>query len=212
MPTRNEEEATQMAAPPDAAELAAAGHEQQPPDFSDVDFPPLLDEPLNPAWDLGVAAQHIVLTHFKEVLRRRKGVWRNTEVEDVHQIRVAARRCRTALQTFAVLWEDKQAVKFGDYLAKFAEQFNVARDLDVMLIWLREQLGQADEDRATGYNWLLERNTTKRQAEQQGLEKALNKMERDGFPAAFASYFSHIPTDLWELRRPAEEQTEANDG
>jgi CHAD domain-containing protein len=173
-----------------------------PPDFSDVEFPPLLEEGLNPAWDLGVAAQHIVLTHFREMLRRRKGVWRNDDDEDVHQIRVAARRCRTALQTFAALWDDKQARKFGDYLARFAEAFNVARDIDVMLIWLREQLESADEDHAAGYRWLLERNTAKRQAEQHRLEKALAKLERDGLPAAFVSYFSHLPLDLWELHPP----------
>jgi len=204
MPNRIEDEAAQMAAPPDHAELEAAAHSgQHHPDFSVVDFPPLLEEPLDPAWDLGVAAQHIVLTHFREMLRRRKGVWVNEAVEDVHQIRVAARRCRTALQTFASLWDEKQAKPFGDYLAKFAEQFNIARDLDVMLIWLREQLETADEDRAVGYNWLLERNGAKRQAEQPKLEKALTKLEKDGFPAAFVAYFSHVPVDLWELNPKA---------
>jgi hypothetical protein len=170
------------------------------PHFAPVDFPPLLSQQLDPAWDLGAAAQHIVLTHFREALDHRRGVWEDTEVEAVHQIRVAARRCRTALQTFAALWEhDKAAQKFGDYIARFAERFNTARDLDVMLIWLREQLETADEDRAAGLRWLLERNTAKRRAEQQALEHALLKLERDGLPAAFVAYFSHVPIDLWEL-------------
>lgn len=169
------------------------------PDFAVVQFPPLLAEPLDPAWDIGVAAQHIVLTHFSELLSWRAPVWRNTDVEAVHQIRVSARRCRTALQTFAVLWPAQQAQRFAAYIARFADSFGTARDLDVMLLWLEEQLAGADSDRAAAYRWLLERNTAKRAAQQPRLEKTLLKLEQDGFPAAFAAYFSRLPIDLWEL-------------
>jgi CHAD domain-containing protein len=188
---------TDHSAVPDAAPGTGAA-----PSFAAVELPPLLREPLNPSWDLGVAAQHIVLTHFGEMLGWRSGVWENREVEAVHQIRVAARRCRTALQTFAALWPDRQARRFGDYVARFADAFGTARDLDVMLLWLEEQLQAADSDRAAAYRWLLERNREKRSAVQPQLERTLLKLEADGFPAAFVAYFSHLPVDLWELEHP----------
>lgn len=169
------------------------------PEFAEVEFPPVLAEPLSPAWDLGVGAQHIVLTHFREMLGWRAGVWRNTEVEAVHQIRVSARRCRTALQTFAALWPDRQSAKFAGYIARFADAFGTARDLDVMLLWLAEQLQSADSDRAAAYSWLLERNAAKRAEAQPSLEAALLKLEADGFPVAFVAYYSRLPLDLWEL-------------
>jgi hypothetical protein len=196
-------------AEPEAGPVAASQ-----PEFAAVEFPPLLGEALSPAWDLGVAAQHIVLTHFAEMLGWRAGVWRNTEVEAVHQIRVAARRCRTALQTFAAFWPDRQARKFADYVARFADAFGTARDLDVMLIWLEEQLAAADSDRSAAYRWLLERNRAKRSAVQPQLERTLLRFEQDGFAAAFTAYFSRLPFDLWELALPgaAPEAPEALDG
>jgi inorganic triphosphatase YgiF len=194
-----EQEAAQLASLPEGQAAPDAAPSHHPPDFASVDFPPILEETLSSAWDLGVAAQYTVLTHFRDMLKRRKGVWENEDVEDVHQIRVAARRCRTALQTFASLWQDKQAGKFADYLAQFATAFNAARDLDVMLIWLKEQLEQSDADHASGYRWLYDRNFEKRQAEQSRLEKALTRLEKDNLPAAFVAYFAHLPIDLWEL-------------
>jgi hypothetical protein len=89
-------------------------------------------------------------------------------------------------------------------VARFADAFGTARDLDVMLIWLDEQLKAADADRAAAYTWLRQRNHERRQLEQPRLEKTLLVLERDGFPAAFAAYFSRLPLDLWELAPPAD--------
>jgi CHAD domain-containing protein len=169
------------------------------PVWGKVLFPPILNETLDPSWDLGVSAQHIVLSHFSEVLRWREHVWQNTDVEAVHQIRVSARRCRTALQTFAVLWPGREYKMFSRYIATFADAFGTARDLDVMLIWLNEQVATTSTDRAAAYRWLIERNSERRMLEQPRLERCLLKFESDGFAAAFASYFSRLPQDLWEL-------------
>lgn len=168
-----------------------------------VEFPPLLAEPLDPEWELGVAAQHIVLSHFREMLNWRSAVIKNLDVEAVHQIRVSARRCRTALQTFAALWPDKTARRFASYIASFADSFGTARDIDVMIIWLEQQLAAADTERASAIRWLIARNRARREAEQPGLEQAIFKLDQDGFPAAFIAYYSRLPLDLWELALPA---------
>jgi CHAD domain-containing protein len=164
-----------------------------------VEFPPLLDEPLNPEWDLGVAAQHTVLFHFREVLVQRQVVWDNVELEGVHQIRVAARRTRTALQTLRALWSGPEVRRFERYLERFATAFGLARDLDVMILYFEELVATATDERAVAYRWLLERNRLRRVEEQPKLERILRKMEQSAFPAAFVTYFSHMPLDLWAL-------------
>jgi CHAD domain-containing protein len=171
----------------------------EPLPISEVAFPPIVTEPLDPAWDLGVAAQHIVLTRFRQLLEQRQVVWDNADLEGVHEIRVAARRTRTALQTLSVLWDETSLRRFERYLERFATEFGVARDLDVMIIYLREQLEQAAGERAAALSWLLERNVERRAAEQTNLMKVLQQFERDSFPAAFVAYFSGLPVDLWAL-------------
>jgi CHAD domain-containing protein len=172
--------------------------EQPDPQFSDFAFPPVVDEPADPAWDLGTYAQHTLLRLFKSLLVQRRVVWDNREVEGVHQIRVSARRCRTALATFGALWDADEVRRRRKYLSRFADAFGRARDLDVMVIYLGELLAAAEGERRTAYAWLLERNVERRRAEQPRLEGVLLELEQDGFPADFIDFFSTQPVNLWE--------------
>lgn len=167
------------------------------PAFCDVEFPPAALEPLDCAAAFGPAAQAIVLRHFRELLEQREHVWDNAEVEAVHRIRVAARRTRTALQTFAALWPAGESRPYLDELADFADRFNAARDLDVMIIYLREQLRDAETGRRAALEWLLERNIELRRKEQPKLERALLRFERRKQPQRFVDYFARKPLDLW---------------
>lgn len=169
------------------------------PQFAEIALPPVAGQPADPAWDLGTYAQHTILTYFGELLAQRRVVWENREVEGVHQIRVAARRCRTALQTFEALWEDGEAQRFAKYLGRFADTFGVARDLDVMVIYLREQLAGASGERATAYQWLLRRNVALREQEQRRIEERLRRFEADGIAPRLVEFFSRRPVDLWAL-------------
>lgn len=182
----------------DTATIFAPMHNAAP-NWTEPEFPPLLSEPLNPAWDLGVAAQHILLCHFRELLKQREVVWDNVQLEGVHQIRVSARRTRTALQTLGPLWPEAEVARFGRYLERFATAFGVARDLDVMILYCEEQLAQATGERAAAFSWLLARNQHKRTQQQPQLEQVLTQLEADAFPLAFVTYFTHTPTDLWAL-------------
>jgi CHAD domain-containing protein len=175
--------------------------EQPDPQFKDIDFPPVVDEPADPAWDLGTYAQHTILRLFKALLAQRRVVWDNQEVEGVHQIRVSARRCRTALQTFGALWDADEVRRRRKYLSRFADAFGRARDLDVMVIYLSELLAGAAGERRTAYAWLLQRNIERRRAEQPKLERVLLKLEESDFARDFVGFFAHRPVDLWARGR-----------
>lgn len=165
--------------------------------FSDVAFPPIVGENPDPAWSLGLTAQHAILYRFKQLLEQRPVVWANADLEGVHEIRVAARRTRTALQTFRGLWREEDLQRFERYLERFATAFGVARDLDVMIIYLQDELAQATGERAAALSWLLERNLERRAREQVKLEKVLQMFEANSFAAAFTAFFSQLPVDLW---------------
>ena len=170
-----------------------------PVEFTEIEFPPLVNSPADPTWPMGIYAQHTMLVRFKELLAQREVVWLNEDVEGVHQIRVAARRCRTALQTFAPLWPEADVRRFLRYLTSLADAFGTARDLDVMVIYLREQLTSAEGDEAVAYRWLLERNEGLRAQEQPALERVLLRLEEDQFAQALVAYFASTPVDIWAL-------------
>jgi len=167
------------------------------PQFVQVAFPPVVDLPPDPDWPLGVYAQHCILTRFKKLLEQRGVVWQNTEHEGVHQIRVAARRCRTALVTFSELWEAGEARRFNKLLSRFASAFGNARDLDVMVEYI-EQRRSAEPGEHPAYDWLLERNMSARDAEQPGLEETLTEFEDEETAREVVDFFSRHPYDLWD--------------
>jgi CHAD domain-containing protein len=168
------------------------------PEFAEVEFPPQVRADFDCSWPLGVAAQVTVLRYFGEMLEQREHAWRAEEVEAVHKLRVAARRTRTALQTFSTLWSGKsEAVRHLKTLGDFAEAFNTARDLDVMIIYLREQLVKADPAKRQALEWLLLRNEELREKQRPLLHKALRRLEKQRVPEKFVAFFSRYPFDLW---------------
>jgi CHAD domain-containing protein len=165
--------------------------------FSSVQFPPVVDDKPQPDWPLALVAQCTVLKHFRELLEQREEVLANEDVEAVHRIRVAARRCRTALQTFTELWPGDEARRHLKQLSDFAGSFNEARDLDVMIIYLRKQLESADEQHRGALEWLLKRNIALREKQQPLLVQALEKFEAKHTARKFADFYSRRPLNLW---------------
>ncbi len=179
------------------------GH-QEGQSFTDIRFPGIIAEPLDPGRPFAVSAQATILRYFKEVLDARPHVMANDDIEAVHEIRVAARRTRTALQTFSTLWPEKDVRHWLDYLAKIADAFTIARDTDVLIEYLEKQLkGAAGKDeqahRAAAMAWLLERARQRRSKEQPILEKLLRKSEKDHSAEAFVGFFSLKPVNLWQF-------------
>jgi hypothetical protein len=167
--------------------------------FTELRFPAVIDQPLGGSQPFALCAQATVLRHFRELLRQREHVMLNDDVEAVHEIRVAARRTRTALQTFGTLWPDSQIKRHLSYLAKLADAFGVARDTDVMVIYIEKQLKTASEPRTEALQFLLRRAKSRRKAEQPELERLLMKTEKGPEGQAFIDYFAGRPLDLWQL-------------
>ncbi|MCB1185726.1 CHAD domain-containing protein [bacterium] len=166
------------------------------PDFSVPVFPAVLDSPPDPDGQLGPWCQYILLRYMQDLLAQRDVVWRNEQKEGVHQIRVAARRLRTALQTFSALWEPSVVKRHTSYLADFADTFGIARDLDVMIIYLEGQLHGAHRERRAALMWMLERKRRLRLEQQPELEEVLRQFETDRYAHDFVDYFSSKPFDL----------------
>lgn len=83
--------------------------------------------------DLAVDAIRAILSlHVRHLLMADIGVRRDLP-DSVHQMRVAARRLRSALTTFAPLLEEETAATLKDELRWIASELGVIRDTEVML-------------------------------------------------------------------------------
>jgi CHAD domain-containing protein len=173
------------------------------PTFRSVTFPALVDQEPSPDWPLGVTAQVIMLRHFRELLDLRQAAWLADDSEAVHQIRVAARRTRTALQTFSSLWHGKRFDKYLDELSEFADAFTAAREIDTMVVYLSGELAKTEGPRHAAFELLLSHNLALREKQQPLLHRELTRFERRGIPDKLVDYFSRNPLDLWTFGKPA---------
>lgn len=94
--------------------------------------PDLGPERIDPTLTLGVAAYAVMRRQFVRFLRHEPGVRLGEDPEEVHDMCVASRRLRAALQAFEPALSEK-ARRFEPELKHFAAVLGEVRDLDVQL-------------------------------------------------------------------------------
>jgi CHAD domain-containing protein len=96
----------------------------------------------------GSAARRVVKVRSKEVFKQADGVLDLEEVERVHDMRVATRRLRAALEVFEECFPRKRHRKALKKVKALADALGERRDLDVEIELLEGLCGEsASEDR-----------------------------------------------------------------
>jgi CHAD domain-containing protein len=91
------------------------------------------------------AAARVVKVRSEEVFRHSKGVLDLGDVERVHEMRVATRRLRAALEVFETCFPGKRHRKALKKVRALADALGERRDADVEIALLEGLLGQAAE-------------------------------------------------------------------
>jgi len=96
----------------------------------------------------GLAARRVVKVRAKEVFEQADGVLDLDQVERLHDMRVATRRLRAALEIFAPCFPRKRHRKALKKVKTLADALGERRDLDVEIELLESLAGEvASEDR-----------------------------------------------------------------
>ena len=119
--------------------------------------------------------QHAIARSVTQLLRHDPGVRLGTDPEDVHQLRVAARRLRSDLRTFAPLLEGEQIDAVRQELGWVGRQVGEVRDADVLGARLAELCATLPEADRAGAARLLQRH----QAQSETAREAMLTSLRD---------------------------------
>lgn len=123
------------------------------------------------------SAQRVLLERLHTMLDWREEVMKDEDVEAVHKMRVASRRMRSALDAYKTCCNPRLFAKIYRQVKHTARILGEARDTDVTLHYLNEQLEYLNEDEQTGIHWLATRLQTYRQQQQQKLNKLLQDLD-----------------------------------
>ncbi len=100
---------------------------------------------------------HVIGKSVAPLIERQAGVWAGHDPEELHLFRVAARRLRSDLRTFAPLLDHSWTVWLRNELAWLGGEVGMGRDTDVMTDRLLSQIARLPSDDAVSVDRLLQR-------------------------------------------------------
>jgi CHAD domain-containing protein len=98
-----------------------------------------------PEDNMAESGRKILLKDFVQMLEREGGSRTGEDIEDVHKMRVATRRMRTAFKLFQPYYKVKSIRPFMKMLKKAGTVLGTVRDLDVMIEELTNYQATTDE-------------------------------------------------------------------
>ena len=123
------------------------------------------------------AAALVVETRASEVFGHREGVLDTSDIERVHDMRVATRRLRAAMEIFAPCFPKKQYRAVLKDVKALADALGERRDRDVRIAALERIEHALTRDEAPGLDGLVAELREGQAAANRGLAQALERMD-----------------------------------
>ena len=131
---------------------------------------------------------------LREIVRCLEGARAGDDVEAVHDLRVATRRLRAVLSVMEPAFDGKPLRKLEKLVADMTDHLGEARDTDVFIEFLNEEIERSAEGMAAYERIGLEafRDSLRqvRSRQQDDLEQALAHVDEDGLREAAEAVFA----------------------
>ena len=134
------------------------------------------------------AARRTLRRFFDKLLAREDAVRKDEDLEDVHQMRVATRRLRAALQILQGVYEPKLIRRYRRGLRRIAEPLGVVRDGDVFLEHIAEHRDALPAAERAGLEPLIAAVTAERTQARAALLNDLDSRQYKKFKHEFAEF------------------------
>ena len=135
-------------------------------------------------------ARRTLRRFFDKLLAREEAVLRDEDSEDVHQMRVATRRLRAALQTLEGVFEPALIRRYRKGLRKIAQSLGTVRDGDVVLEHLHAHRDTLPKDERAALQPLIDAVTAERTTARAALLHDLQSKRYRTFKRKFGAFLS----------------------
>jgi CHAD domain-containing protein len=145
------------------------------------------DVPLTGGLSFDEAARRTVAIRASEVFEHSEGVLDMRDIERVHDMRVATRRLRAALEIFAACFPKRDHRAALRDVKQLADALGERRDRDVAIASLERAVAQLSGDDRPGVRHLIARLRAEQEAANESLAACLAAVERDGLEQRLAA-------------------------
>ena len=143
-----------------------------------------------PEKSLEECARRIITTRLHEMMSFKEGAIDGTDIEYVHDMRVASRRLRAAMRNFADCFTRKK--KFRRHLKRverITRRLGAVRDLDVLIDRFQKDLKTVPEDAQIGVQNLIKHLQKEREERRVPMFRMFEKLDKSNFEQKFLKFF-----------------------
>ena len=143
-----------------------------------------------PEKSLEECARKIITTRLHEMMSFKEGTIDGTDIEYVHDMRVASRRLRAAMRNFADCFTRKK--KFRRHLKRverITSRLGDVRDLDVLIDRFQKDLKTVPEDGQIGVQNLIRHLQREREERRLPMFRMFEALDRSNFEKKFLKFF-----------------------
>ena len=145
---------------------------------------------IKPEKSLEECARKIITTRLHEMMAFKAGAIDGTDIEFVHDMRVASRRLRAALRNFADCFARKK--KFRKHLKRvewITSTLGDVRDLDVLLNRFQKDVQTLPEEAQIGVQNLISHLQREREARRVPMFRMFDELDRRHFEKKLLKFF-----------------------
>ncbi len=150
----------------------------------------LIVKDIAPEKSLDECARRIITTRFHEMMSFKEGTIDGRDIEYVHDMRVASRRLRAAMQNFADCFTPKKKFRWHlKRVERITSTLGDVRDLDVLIDQFQKDIQKVPADAEIGVQNLIKHLQTEREGRRVPMFKMFNNLDRSNFEQRFLKFF-----------------------
>lgn len=147
---------------------------------------------ISPEKPLDVCARRIIVGYFQEMMSYKKGASDDTSIEFVHDMRVASRRLRAAMDNFAVCFEPEQFKKLYKQVKNITQTMGTVRDLDVLTRRFQTEMTFMPIAEQKDIESLIEHLQERRKVERKPMIDLFKSLDDSKFEDDFLTFFEVV--------------------
>ena len=144
---------------------------------------------ISPEKPLEVCARRIIVGYFHEMMSHKEGARDGSKIEFVHDMRVASRRLRAAMDNFADCFEPEQFKKLYKQVKIITQTMGAVRDLDVLIRRFQTELVSLPNAERMDIESLIEHLRVRREEKRKPMIDLFKSLDDRKFENEFLHFF-----------------------
>lgn len=145
---------------------------------------------LAPDKTMETCARQIILSFYREMMSHKTGAIEGADIEFVHDMRVASRRLRAAMDNFADCFQKEPFKKHYKQIRTITRTMGAVRDLDVQITHFQNQLPILSEIEQRDIQGLIEHLQQQRNEARKPMLTLFTELDASDFETQFLAFFA----------------------